>query len=136
MPKFKYKQEESGIFGKVKRPLIDLKIFSSPKRKWISINDVLADTGADISILPKGLGESIIGDITTGRYLEIRGITPLAFLGVFIHHLNCKISDITFRGIFAIANSDDVPPLLGRVKGLDLLEATFYKGKETRLSTK
>lgn len=129
MPRFKYREKESGIFGKIKRPLVDLRIFSSSKKKWILINEVLADTGADISILPKGLGESVIGDITTGRYLEIRGITPLAFLGVFIHNLKCKIDNYIFKVFFAIADSDDVPPILGRVKGLDLFSATFIKGK-------
>ena len=133
MPRFKYKEKESGIFGKIKRPLVDLKMYSPKSKKWILINEILADTGADISILPKSLGESIIGDITTGRYLEIRGITPLAFLGVFIHNLKCQIGESEFKATFAIANSDDVPPILGRVKGLDLFEVIFCCGKEISL---
>lgn len=108
---------------------MDLRVFSPLKKKWLLISEILADTGADISILPKSLGESIIGDITTGRYLEIRGITPLAFLGVFIHNLKCQIGDYIFKAPFAVANSDDVPPILGRVKGLDLFFASFIKGK-------
>jgi hypothetical protein len=31
-----------------------------------------------------------------------------------------------------IADADDVPPILGRFNGLDLFEAVFYRGKETR----
>ena len=46
---------------------------------------------------------------------------------------NCKIGEFEFKAPFAIADSDDVPPILGRSKGLDLFEAMFYKGKETRL---
>jgi hypothetical protein len=133
LPRFKYKEKESGIFGKIKRPLIDLKVFSPNQKKWILLSEVLADTGADISILPKAVGESIIGDITKGRYLEIRGVTPLAFLGVFIHNLKCKIGNIIFKSIFAIADSDDVPPILGRVKGLDLFTVIFKRGKEINL---
>jgi len=129
LPIFKYKEKESGIFGKIRRPLLDLRVFSPAKRKWILLAEVLADTGADISILPKSLGESIIGDITTGRYLEIRGITPLAFLGVFIHNLKCQIGNYTFKSSFAIADSDDVPPILGRVQGLDLFSASFVRGR-------
>ena len=76
--------------------------------------DVLADTGADISILPRTIGELVINEIKEGKYLEIRGITPGAYTEVFIHDLTCKIGPVRF-------------------KGLDLFEAVFYKGKETRL---
>lgn len=136
MPKqtFSYKEKESGIFGKTKRPLIDLHIFSEIKKKWLFLAEVLADTGADISILPRTIGESLVKDIKKGRYLEIRGIAPGAYTEVFTHNLVCKIGEIEFKAPFAIADSDDVPPILGRVKGLDLFEAIFYKGKETVLT--
>jgi hypothetical protein len=133
LPRFRYKEKEIGIFGKIRRPLVDLKVFSPIKKKWILLSEVLADTGADISILPKSLGEAIVGNIATGRYIEIRGITPLAFLGVFIHTLRCQIGNYKFKAIVAVADSDDVPPLLGRVKGLDLFEVTFNQGKEISL---
>lgn len=138
MPKhtFPYKEKESGIFGKTKRPLIDLYIFSETNKNWLFLAEVLADTGADISILPRTIGESLVKNVKTGRYLEIRGITPGAYTEVFVHNLTCKIGGFEFKAPFAISDSDDVPPILGRVKGLDLFEATFYKGKETRLLSK
>lgn len=130
---FPYKVKGSGIFGKTKRPLIDLYILSEVQKAWLFLADVLADTGADISILPRAIGESLIKDIKGGKYLEIRGITPGAYTEVFIHNLTCRIGEVKFRAPFAIADSDDVPPILGRTKGLDLFEAIFYKGKETKL---
>ena len=130
---FPYKEKESGIFGKTKRPLIDLHIFSEIKKGWIFLAEVLADTGADISILPRTIGESLVNDIKKGKYLEIRGITPGAYTEVFIHHLTCKIGKVIFKAPFAIADSDDVPPIFGRAKGLNLFEATFFKGRETRI---
>lgn len=133
---YPYKEKESGIFGKTKRPLIDLRIFSETRRNWLLVAEVLADTGADISILPRTIGEELVSDIKKGRYLEIRGITPGAYTEVFIHNLICKIGEsFKFKAPFAIADSDDVPPILGRFKGLDLFEAIFYRGKETRLLT-
>ena len=131
---FPYKEKESGIFGKAKRPLIDLHIFSEIGKRWIFLAEVLADTGADISILPRTIGESLVQDIKKGRYLEIRGITPGAYTEVFIHNLLCRIGRVEFKAPFAIADSDDVPPILGRFRGLDLFEAIFYRGKETRLN--
>lgn len=132
---FPYKEKESGIFGRTKRPLIDLYIFSETKKNWLFVAEVLADTGADISILPRTIGESVVTDIKRGRYLEIRGITPGAYTEVFIHSFICRIGQFEFKTPFAIADSDDVPPILGRVKGLDLFEAIFYRGKETRFSS-
>ncbi len=131
---FPYKEKESGIFGKTKRPLIDLYLYSQIKKNWLFVADILADTGADISILPRTIGELLLKDIKKGRYLEIRGITPGAYTEVFLHNLTCKIRDIKFKTIFAIADSDDVPPILGRFKGLDIFEAIFYKGTEIRIT--
>lgn len=133
---FPYKEKDSGIFGKTKRPLVDLYIFSETQKTWLFLAKVLADTGADISILPRTIGESLVGDIKNGRYLEIRGIAPGAYTEVFIHNLICKIGEVKFNAPFAIADSDDVPPILGRFKGLDLFEAIFYKGKEARFLNK
>lgn len=130
---FPYKEKESGIFGKTKRPLVDLYLFSEIKKGWLFLSEVLADTGADLSILPRTIGESLVKNVKKGRYLEIRGIAPGAYTEVFLHPLICKIGEIKFKAPFAIADSDDIPPILGRFKGLDLFEAMFYKGKETQL---
>jgi len=45
----KYQDRESRIFGSVKRPLIDIEIFSEIDKKWYLVEDILADSGADIS---------------------------------------------------------------------------------------
>lgn len=131
---FPYKEKESGIFGKTKRPLIDLYLYSRINKDWLFVADVLADTGADISILPRTIGELLLKDIKKGRYLEIRGITPGAYTEVFLHNLICRIHDVKFKSLFAIADSDDVPPILGRFEGLDIFEAVFYRGIETRIA--
>ncbi len=54
---FKYKEKKSGIFGKVGRPLIDLEIYSQTKKRWLIISEVLADSGADVSLLPRYIGK-------------------------------------------------------------------------------
>lgn len=131
MPKytFKYKQKASGILGKINRPLIDIEAYSEVERDWIFIPEVLADTGADISILPRKIGEILIKDITSGKYLEIRGIAPSSYVVVFLHNLKIKIGNEKIYTRVAIADSDDVPPILGRVKGLDLFFTSFIKGR-------
>ena len=61
---FPYIQQESKIFGKILRPLIPIEIFSALSNDWISIDEVLADTGADVTILPRFIGEMLVEDIT------------------------------------------------------------------------
>lgn len=135
MPKksFDYKDCDSGIFGRVKRPLISIDVKSS-NGEWIHLRDVLADTGADISILPRDIGEILVEDITRGRTIELRGIVPYAKLIVFIHDIHFRLNDKEFTAPTAIADSNDVIPILGRTKGLDLFEVIFEKGKKTSFS--
>jgi len=52
--------------------------------------------------------------LTVGKYIEIAG-----------RELNIYI---------AIADSDDVPSIFGRVKGLDLFDAKFIGGERINLS--
>jgi len=44
-----------------------------------------------------------------------------------------KLDDKIFVTPTAIAESNDVFPILGRTKGLDLFDAVFHKGKKTTL---
>lgn len=125
-----YKDEESKVFGKIKRPRIDFEIFSNSKRDWILIIDALADTGADMSLVPRQLGELLVEDVVKGRYVEIKGIHPSSMVIAFLHRLRAKVGDKEMLLPVAIADSNDVPSILGRVEGLDFFNANFSKGKK------
>ena len=129
---FEYKEGESGIFGRIKRPLIDIEV-EDYNGKWLKLKNVLVDTGADVSILPRDLGEMIVSDITQGKIIEIKGIVPYARLIVYVHNIKYRISDFTFVTPTAIADSNDVIPILGRTKGIDLFNAIFKKGRNLSL---
>ena len=130
---FDYEECDSGIFKKVKRPLISLDV-KSYNGEWIHLRDVLADTGADISILPRDIGELLVGDITNGKTIELRGVVPYAKLIVFIHDICFRLNDKEFIAPTAISESNDVLPILGRTNGLDLFEVIFDKGQRTSFS--
>ncbi|MEA3421462.1 MAG: hypothetical protein U9Q97_07295 [Acidobacteriota bacterium] len=126
---FDYGECDSGIFGKVKRPLISIDV-KSYDGEWIHLRGILADTGADISILPCDIGKLLVEDITKGKTIELRGIVPYAKLIVFIHDLRFRLNGEEFITPTAIAESNDVVPILGRTKGLDLFEVLFGKGRK------
>jgi len=125
LPSFKYQEGKSSLFETIKRPLIEVEMYSQKLHKWISIEKVLADTGADICLLPRFMGNLIVEDVTTGIYKRIRGVVPNTFLNGFIHNLKIKIGDKEFTAPVFIADSEDVTPILGRAKALDLFKACF-----------
>lgn len=132
---FPYKDEKSDVFGDIKRPRIEVEVFSTKKDRWIWLDEVLVDTGADFSVLPRFIGSVLVEDITKGKYVEIKGVVPGVKLIAYIRDFKIKIGNNKFVAPVAIADSDDVPAIFGRVGGLDLFNATFSKGRIVRLSS-
>lgn len=128
--KIPYSPQESNIIRTISRPLITIKVYSKIKDIWIPVYDTLADTGADITLLSRYLGDMIVHDITSGKYIEVKGIVTTTVLIGFIHTLRLEIFHKEIETEVVIADSDDVRPILGRFKGLDLFEVTFDKGKQ------
>lgn len=135
MPSFKYQEEESSLFGIIKRPLIEIEIYSNKTKNWISFKRVLADTGADICLLPRFMGTLLVDDIKEGTYKRIRGVVPNTFLNGFIHQMKIRIASDEFMAPVFIADSEDVTPILGRANALDTFKAAF-DGNTTILEQK
>lgn len=125
MPSFKYQEEKSSLFTVIKRPLIELDIYSIKLKRWVHFKRVLADTGADICLLPRFMGNLIVEDVTTGIYKRIRGVVPNTYLDGFIHNVKIRIGGKEFTAPVFIADSEDVTPIFGRAKSLDLFKACF-----------
>lgn len=126
--KFPYTQKESRIVGHILKPLIDIEIFSKDGL-WYGLDEVLVDTGADITLLPKNVGEVLVDDIKVGKKATIKGIAPFELI-VYIHSLKVRVANKEFQTKVAIADSDDVPAVLGRFEALDIFRAEFVRGKE------
>lgn len=127
--KYPYSKQPSKIFNTILRPLVTIKIYSLTKKIWVPIYEVLADTGADITVLPRYLGEFIVDDITKGKYIEIKGIVPTAVVIAFVHNLKLKIAGKEFKTKVAIADTNNVRPILGRFNTMDLFSVIFQKGE-------
>lgn len=126
--RFRYTEKESRVVGRILKPLIEIEIFSEDGL-WYGVDEVLVDTGADITLLPRSVGEELVHDIRSGEKASIKGIT-LAELTVYIHTLNIKVARREFETKIAIADSNEVPVVLGRFEALDIFNAEFVKGKE------
>jgi len=128
---FPYVEGTSVIFGAVLRPFVSLEAYSELLDQWVPLENLLADTGADISVLPRPLGELLVDDVTTGRYSPLSGVNPAAVLPAFIHIIRVRLGDVEFEMPVAIADSSLVPPVLGRKDALDRFVVRFVVGEET-----
>ncbi len=129
--RFQYTEKESRLFGKILAPFIYIEAFSK-HGLWCGIDKVLVDTGADITLLPRDVGEILVDDITTGEQALIKGLGPNE-LKVFVHTLKLRVAGKEFETKVAIADSDEVPAVLGRFEALDLFRAGFIKGEHLAL---
>lgn len=131
--RFKYQARPSALFGTVRRPFLALDCFSVIERRWVTITNLLADTGADISVFPQHLGTYLVGNLHRGTSHPIKGVVPGAEATVYVHHVLCRLNGHQFRMPVAIAETNDVPLIFGRVQGLDRFLATFANGRSLQL---
>jgi hypothetical protein len=113
---------------------MDVEIFSSVYNKWFFVEDILADPGADVSVLPYNQGQLFVEKVEAGDETELYGIVPYVKLTAYIHRLNFRINNEEFTAAVAIAETDDVPPILGREEAINKFTFEFDKGTELRIS--
>ena len=105
--------------GKVKRPLIDLEILENRTGLWYKVEDVLVDTGADVTMMPRRMRFLLDGPLEGGVRKEIKGVVPGARLTVYIHTLRLRFNGHEFESPILMSARDDVFPILGRTGAID-----------------
>jgi len=119
----------SDLLGRIRRPLLTISIFSERFHEWIEIENLLADTGADLTLLPSHLGELLVPNIRDAKRGVVRGIVPGRGLRIYRHRLSLRIGTRSFRGTVGIADFTAVPAVLGRHQALDHFNAVYRRGK-------
>lgn len=128
-----YKLGPSPIFGEIARPLLDFEIESEVTGEWVTVEDALADTGADASLLPVHIGRLVSADLRPGPRFTVHGVVPGADLVVHLRTLNFRIGRRKFAAPTLIADSPDVPAILGRHGALDRWRVTYARGRTLRI---
>lgn len=127
--RFPYRIGHSDLLGRIRRPLLTVSFFSQRFHEWIEIENLLADTGADLTLLPSHLGEVLVPDIRDAKRGAVRGIVPGKELRLYLHRQTLRIGTRSFRATVGIADSTDVPAVLGRYQALDRFTAIYRQGK-------
>lgn len=125
--KFRFEFVGENQFGSVYRPIAKVFFESPVTKKWIS-TWMIVDTGADHSILPKHLSEKLrislerdcLKDITVG----IGGEKSIYFMK---KKIRAKLGGHERNVPIAFIDSDETPPLLGRLGFLETFDTEFLK---------
>lgn len=129
---FPYITKTHPIWGTITYPFITVDFYATPYGQWLKMNEVLVDTGADLSIVPRHLGQALVPVIETGIPIRLGGSISRENgpLEAFIHSIPARIHNLQFNLPLAIVHSLAVPVILGRREALDRFSVQFVKGKE------
>lgn len=121
---FDWRAEYSRIFGIVYRPIADIEI-RSKESEWIAIKPYV-DSGADISLFPRSVGEVLLGlKIESGKEHLLHGI-GMQPIKSFVHDgIQMRLGHEALEIRAAFAEVDAVPHLLGRMDIFDRFNIAF-----------
>ncbi len=112
--------------GSIYRPYALVSIYSKIRKKWQPL-EMMIDTGADYSLLPKRyatiLGIDLKKDCFREETVGIGGIETI----YQYKNLPIKIGIWEKKIPVGFLNKDDLPPILGRLDCLEVLRVIFDK---------
>ncbi len=128
---FPYTKITHPLFGETYKPQIRIELYSTRFGLWFGIDNILADTGADISVIPWNLGQLLVQDIEAGTPIKLGpSISEDMMFNAYLHRIPTKLDDYLFDTPIAVSISPSIPPIFGRLEALDRFIARFILGKE------
>lgn len=133
MPVFEWGQRPSTHFGDIWVPFVHVRLPTSSNSHQSFVLQI--DSGAVVSLLRRSVAELLGIELESGRRVSLGGVGG-AQTTAYLHTLSTEFGDqFEFDVPFAIADSEVVPNLLGRLGVFDRLQIDFDASlKETRLS--
>lgn len=125
--KFNFEYAGNGTFGRIFRPIAKVTFHSPKTEKFVDVW-MIVDSGADYTILPLHMSEKLrislehdcIKDITTGV-----GGSKTVYLCKF--RIKAKIGTYERDVPLGFLDSNEIPPLLGRLGFLETFDTEFLK---------
>jgi len=121
---FPFERSFSPIFGTIHRPVAQVFFYSKPKRRWYEIW-MIADIGADYTILPKYFSERLGVDLAKECQVFITsgiGGDEKVYLA---KHMRAKLGNWEREVPVGFLERDEAPPLLDRQLFLETFESFF-----------
>ena len=122
MVKFRYRRERSDLLGTIYRPVAE--VYFKDRDGNLLVSFMYIDSGADITLIPKAMGESLGLRFDEKEIREIRGIGA-ARVPIIIRKVWLKIGGHEIEARIAWALEEGIPPLLGRVDIFNKFDVRF-----------
>jgi predicted aspartyl protease len=124
---FQFKEYNSGIFGKIKRPVAQVQFQHHEDQSWQPI-EMLVDTGADYTLLPQFLAPILGISLTQDcKSIHTEGVGGQSKVYLLKNKIKVKIDNTTREAPVGFLENDSVPPLLGRQEFFETFKAVFEK---------
>jgi len=124
---FPFKEEESSIFKKIKRPLAEVYFQTNKSKKWQSV-EMIVDSGADYTLLPKFLSNELEIDLNKDtEKVSTSGIGGSTTVFLLKKRLRVKIGNYERNIVIGFADNNFIPALLGRYTFLETFRVVFEK---------
>ena len=133
MPVYKWRKRPTKHFGEVWTPFVQIELRGRSGR-YESLA-LPADSGAVVSLLRRSVADLLGIELESGRKIDLTGIGG-ARTDAYVHDISTRFGDgIELQVPFAIATSEKVPNLLGRLGVFDNLQVDFDATlEETRIT--
>ncbi len=113
--RFKGKKVRTPEIGEIWIPTAEIELITDKKNYFC---EMIVDSGADITLVPRSLGEFLGFSFAKEKIREIRGIGEQAIPYV-IRSINIKIGKYLFKSRIGIALIEEIPLILGRLDVFD-----------------
>jgi len=120
--------EDSELFGRIARPVAEVSLRSKTV-PWIQ-TFMYIDSGADISVIPRQVGEALELNFSRDRVRNIRGIGK-GTIPVIMADLEIKVGEKVLKSQVAWASNEDIPLILGRRDVFDAFKISFDQRQRT-----
>ena len=122
--RYQLRKENSKHFGTIVRPVVEVSLHGAE-----GVNEVFyVDSGADITIIPRSVGELLELELKEEDIIELYGIGESA-LSVVIKSVDMEIAGMRFTARVGWALTERVPLLLGRLDIFDHFRIIFNVNK-------
>ncbi len=124
---FKFKEYNSNIFGSVRRPVAEVLFQHQKDKSWQPIN-MLVDTGADYTLLPHFLAESLgINLLKDCKIINTQGVGGSSKVYLLKRKIKARLGEFRRKIPVGFLSNDFIPPLLGRQEFFETFKVIFEK---------
>lgn len=128
--KFSFEYAGQGALGHVFRPVAKVSFKSPITEKWVIVW-LIVDSGADYTILPRHFSEKLRISLEKDCRKDVTsGVGGKQVVYLYKSKIQVKLGSFERKVPLAFLDSDEVPPLLGRLDFLETFDTKFLKSHQ------